>query len=306
MPGRLYGYPIMGQFGLGHSMLAWARCTIWCHDTGATPLAPIWLRPRIGPILRRERDLRLYFRLFQDGPAVGHLPRTWVFATAGRICAETDLPAPGYVPPRDMVVMFTNPQASDDAMNQRAIAGRSDVVGPALLAITRPQFRPPPARDAHIALHIRGGDFAMAESLEQLRAGNHNLRLPTWWFARMLQGVRARLGADVPAVVYSDCRDDEIAEVLALANVRRSGFGEAITDMLAMAQARLIIPSGSNFSRWGAYLGGTPRISFPGQRLVRIHALPDGVDPEPEAETADDLPEAFIDLVRQRLAAPVV
>jgi hypothetical protein len=29
----LYGYPIVGRFGLGHSLLAWARCWTWFDTT---------------------------------------------------------------------------------------------------------------------------------------------------------------------------------------------------------------------------------------------------------------------------------
>ena len=55
----LYGYPEMGRTGLGHSLLAWARCVVWCEMTGAKMLAPRWLRIRIGPYLRGERQARI-------------------------------------------------------------------------------------------------------------------------------------------------------------------------------------------------------------------------------------------------------
>ncbi len=51
---RLYGFPDMGRTGLGHSLLAWGRCAVWCRETGAIMLAPRWLRPRSGFLGKRR------------------------------------------------------------------------------------------------------------------------------------------------------------------------------------------------------------------------------------------------------------
>jgi hypothetical protein len=120
----------------------------------------------------------------------------------------------------------------------------------------------------------------------------------------MVTGVRRRLGVELPAVVYSDCPDDELAALLKLPQVSRSRYFESVTDMLAMREATVQISSGSGFSRLGAYLGDVPRICFPGQRHVRVlRSSPEGVpDREPEALLADDLPDGFIAHIHERVS----
>lgn len=63
MAGRkMYGKPMIGRAGLGNELFPWARCMIWCHQTGAA-LAPFsWRRLHVGPYLRNESDKRQYHR----------------------------------------------------------------------------------------------------------------------------------------------------------------------------------------------------------------------------------------------------
>ena len=78
---RTYGWTRLGRYGLAHGILAWARCVVWCEQTGAAMIAPFWFKPRIGPWLRRERDRRTYFKLFHAGRAIGGLRRLALLAT---------------------------------------------------------------------------------------------------------------------------------------------------------------------------------------------------------------------------------
>ena len=55
-------------------------------------LAPFWLKPRIGPYLRRERDKRNYFRLFRSGSAVAGLRRLTILTRARRVQIGTEWP----------------------------------------------------------------------------------------------------------------------------------------------------------------------------------------------------------------------
>jgi hypothetical protein len=44
----------------------------------------------------------------------------------------------------------------------------------------------------------------------------------------------------------------------------------AITDLLALSQAKVLVGSGSGFSMWAAFLGQMPSVWHPGQRLDRL------------------------------------
>lgn len=85
MPSQIFAIPVLGRYGLTHGLLAWARASVWCEQNGAVMLAPFWLKLRIGPYLRRERDKRNYFMLFGRVTATAGLRRLQVLAQSRKI-----------------------------------------------------------------------------------------------------------------------------------------------------------------------------------------------------------------------------
>lgn len=297
----VYGFAEVGRFGLGHSLLAWARCRLWCDDHSIPMLAPSWRQLRIGPFLRGERDKRQYYRLFRFPGYVTGLKRMALLATAPRVAAESsDLRAMAAERPGKLVV-FRNLIAMNEETHFREIIGRGGQVRERLVAMTKPRHVPPPVTQPFIALHVRMGDFNAPPSVEQLRAGAKNARIPVEWYCAMLSGIRARLGRDVPALVLSDGTDESLAPLLRLPAVQRSPRQSSVADLLSMSQGSLLIASGSGFSMWGTFLGDMPRVCHRGQRLVRVLTGDSQLDREPEVDTAEELDPMFIDAVKRKL-----
>jgi hypothetical protein len=297
---NLYAYPIVGRFGLGHSLLAWARCVVWSAEHGARRVAPQWLQPRIGPYLRQERDKRFYHALFHSGSQVGGLRRLYLLATAQKIdIAKWNNKSLAYQKP--VIVTFENLNTKNEATYLHEILGHSALVHDALMEMTRPSARPQISKNNQVAIHVRGGDFAIVTDPSRFLTNIHNLRLPIKWYCEMLQDLRSKLGRDLPAIVYSDCSDMELAELLALPNVIRTKIAGAVTDLLAIAQASVLISSGCGFSRWGSYLGQVQRVCHPGQGAFRIIDARSDLDLEPECGGKNI--ETSIEFVKQRLCA---
>ena len=302
-----FGYADVGTYGLAHSLLAWARCRLWCDQHGVPMLAPNWLhlQHRIGPLLRREHDNRQYHRLFQFPGYVRHLRRLQILTTTPKVAAETaDLPALLTSPKRHLVV-FRNRMQLNEESHFAEIVGHGSALRAALTAMTKPAYRPIPDRAPHVAVHVRMGDFGSPVSIEALRQGSKNSRIPIDWYVNVVGALRRQLG-DVPVRVYSDGTDEALAPLLQLPGTQRSPKQASITDLLAMAQARLIVSSGSGFSMWGAYLGDAPRICFRGQRFTRVLPDPQGspaVDMEPECESGAELDTAFLQCISARLSS---
>lgn len=299
MKPAVYGHADVGRFGLGHSLLAWARCVVWCHRSGATMLAPRWLRLRVGPFLRRERDKRNYFLLFSGDGYVGGLRRAWCLWRCRRVDAE----APGSaaalaVPQPGTVVVFHNALADNERKHFHEVRGHATLLHRELTRITRPAYRPAPPTQPFIAVHVRMGDFSASADGGGIRPGLHNVRLPIEWYAQMLVAVREGVGAEVEALVFSDGDDAALTPLLRLPRTRRPPQRPSITDMLLIAQAGLLISSGSGFSLWGAFLGEVPRICYPGQSVVPAH--PDATM-EVECAGANELPPAFVTSLHRRL-----
>lgn len=297
-----YGFAEVGTYGLAHSLLAWARCRLWCDDAGKPMLAPSWLhvQHRIGPLLRRERDNRQYHRLFHFPGYVTGLRRLWLLARAQRVEAAGANASTARDAPTKLLV-FRNLLVNNEETHFRDIVGRGAAVRTALAHMTKPAFRPVPIATPHVALHVRMGDFRAVPSADALRAGAKNARIPLEWYCDMLTAIRARLGRNVAAVLYSDGADAELAPLLSLPEVRRSPRQPSIGDLLSMSQGSLLISSGSGFSMWGSFLGTVPRLCYPGQRLVRVLPVQADFDLEPEIEFPHEISPALIDALRRRL-----
>jgi hypothetical protein len=72
--------------GLGNLPFPWARFVIASERDGLRPLAPTWPQLKIGPIVRREPDLRMYAGLFQRRPGeLGGIRKLAVLTTGRRL-----------------------------------------------------------------------------------------------------------------------------------------------------------------------------------------------------------------------------
>lgn len=292
----LYAYPEIGRFGLAHGMMAWARSTVWAEETGARTVAPIWLRPRIGPYLRNERDKRNYWLLFHAGGQVSGLERALVLATADRFEAGHGWPERPLPSKRRQVMIFRNRvQGNEENFDQ--IVDHGPLLRERLLRMTRQRYHPAQVPRRSIALHVRMGDFSPPTDRPDAPATNR--RLPLNWFADRLHALRDGLGEVVPAIVYSDGTDAELAPLLSLSSISRSPRQASITDLLSMGQSAAVISSGSGFSLWGAFLGGAARLCHPGQSLAVAYR-----NPAMQIESAfqEQISAEFLEMVRNRLA----
>ncbi|RWN63526.1 MAG: hypothetical protein EOR99_27465 [Mesorhizobium sp.] len=291
---HLYGYPDIGRFGLGHSMLAWARCEIWCRKNDAQMLGPRWFRPRIGPYLRRERDRREYFKLFTNEGYVGEPWRTMLLATARKVPADT---APSTANDGgSTVVVFKNTVASNFEKHFHEVRGYGPVLYDAFRRITRKRYLPETPASPFLAIHVRLGDFSRFD-VGKVEAKTHNQRLPIEWYCESLVALRKGLGTNMPARVFSDGDDTDLVPLLRLPEVRRANDAESVTHMLEMAQASAIIGAGSNFNLWAAFFGQVPRITYPNQAIVVVND-----DPTRETSFREDasLPDLFVKHVKKQ------
>lgn len=291
----IYGFPDVGRHGLGHSLLAWGRCQLWCRDRGAQPLSPRWLRLRLGPYLRRERDKRNYFLLFRAGNAIGGLRKAWILATTRKV-EESDAAKVG--DGEAAIVVFRSIPDNDVRKDFAALRGEGAWLRGQLQAITLPRHLPDGPAFPHVAIHVRMGDFAVSDP-ERAESGQQNVRTGLAWFVGALQALRAALGEPIPAIVYSDGSTEELAPLLKLEAVARAPDRSAVTDMLAIARADALIGSGSGFSIWGSLLGDVPRLSAPGQQLARVLDLEQA---EIELPQGAPVPQRFAERVLQRRA----
>ena len=276
MPDRvpnLFAYAALPRFGLGNVLIPWARSEVFAARHGAQLLAPQWVRPKIGPLLRRERDLRLYWGFFSNSGTLRG-PAKWRVLTHARryqgIDAEKALSDHASDPSTPRLVVFRfqggGPFFGADAPYARPII--QERLQAILSRRSRAEFDRARASlpKRFIAVHVRRGDKVIMPEGVSANIGQKDLWvMRSEWYERTLQSVRGAIGDNVPAVIFSDGTDEQIADLLSLPATVRSPKGSAIVDMLLLASGNVLIGTGrSSFSYWAGLLGNAPSVWYPG------------------------------------------
>jgi hypothetical protein len=256
-------------------------------------LPPRWLRLRVGPYLRREKDKRAYFLLFRGPGARGLAQRAACLLALPRRPEPSSLRAP----PAGLGVYVFEGMGSCFA----PLRGEHAVLRRELVAMLRARFVPRPLQPLALAVHVRRGDFTTPPTDVKLRGGHHNYQIPIRWYVDALRAVRSTIGTHAPTTVFSDGHADELRELLTEPQTTLHAPVSAATDLLTMSSAAGLVASGSSFSQWASFLGQVPTVWYPGQRRELV--IDDDLGPslEPEWESGA-LPEAFGAAVRRRLS----
>jgi hypothetical protein len=114
-----------------------------------------------------------------------------------------------------------------------------------------------------VGMHVRLGDFQPIKDLEEYR-GNFNTSLPLQWYINIAQSIRQQLGDKVQFLVVSDGTAEQLAPLLNQCNaITTLGIPDSdISDMLALAEADLLVCSVSSYSAWAAFLSNKPYLWF--------------------------------------------
>jgi Glycosyl transferase family 11 len=212
-------------------------------------LAPAWAQLKLGPIVRGEIDYRLYHNLFRHHPAyVSGLKRTLVRVVASEVKEPPALGSP--VGGAGTIIVRFEGQAAAFA----PLTGWREHLYRELHAITRNRWLDAVDRfpQVPIGVHVRCGDFVPPVSVKDLQTKG-NIRTPLAWFVDCLEAIRKAVDAPVRAYVVSDGRPSELKELLATPNVVLARTGSAISDLLLLARARVLVASGSSFSAWASF-----------------------------------------------------
>jgi hypothetical protein len=290
---RDFGLFRLGGSGLANCLIAWARASVLADRTGSRRIAATWPSLRIGPILRREKDVRLYAGLFvPEADAVTGIRKLDLLARRKRSVValpnEIDRAEPGtiYVCDGSRIV----PEYFEGLFDHR------DDLRRRLLAMTRQRWKDRAAANqgADIAVHVRLGDF-LAAAPPGVPA--FNVRIPVEWYRDRIERIRAEAGRRLTVRVFSDGSDAELAPLLTMRDVERARGGNAIADILALSRSAILVSSGSTFSMWAAFLGEGASISHPGRLFQRVKPL-EALEIESAAGSA--LPRRFLEQVFDR------
>ena len=200
-------------------------------------LMPTPTQIKIGPMLRRERDLRLYSDIFVKR-SPGEILKRFSLSIRRTITEESF----GNAPKGPCgAVLFAGLK---NHFKDLDLSRRQD-----FMSLLSQRSSNPLQRDTieEIALHIRMGDFS------QKQTNNMNSRVSFDWYAKALEVARERYPG-IPARIYSDepgrCREFASDSECELADE-----GNALEDIFNLAKSRALVASQSSFSLWASFLG---------------------------------------------------
>lgn len=230
-------------------------------------LSPAWIQIQIGPLLRRESDLRFYLNLFKKKPEdIGAIRRTWLQVVSRKISEPQDFKLlPIKDGSRNTVIVFSDTQDYFQRLN-----GWDQFLLREIQSITKDRWlkEADSISKVPIGIHVRRGDFSEPKSDEEFYVSG-SLRTPLSWFIKSLKIIRDVLGFPARAFVVSESGEKELRDLLSLKDTILFRTGSAISDLLFLSKAKILIGSGgSTFSAWAAFLGQMPTIAHPGQSLA--------------------------------------
>jgi hypothetical protein len=258
--------------GLGTRLFPWARCKVFAARHHLPMLAPRWVQLRVGPLLRGGIQLQAYHRQillmgqFRRNGYVGGLDRARL-RSAPRIDEPEQLnDASSRSNGHDGPVVMTFKGYGNLFAD---LEGEQEFLLQALRDETQPKWVSLADRHAApIGVNVRcGNDFREARSESDFMTMGA-VKTPVPWFVTALQAVRDAAGSAVPAVLVSDGTPEQLKDLLAMPNVHFARPGCAISDLLTLAHARVLIGSGgSSFSAWASFLSRATTFSHTGQSL---------------------------------------
>ncbi|CAM6054515.1 unnamed protein product [Sphagnum tenellum] len=261
LPGAAdFGVIRIGGNGMGNCLYPYFHAAVMAKKYNCQMLAPLWWSIKIGPVLRGEFSLRRYGKMFRAHPdeivglrrALRLLmpgPRKRIYVRVGDQFYETE-------PSGLTVVKAVMGKFSFDGLHPHRAFIRQRLLE---ILITQPEQQPQWGNGAYAAAHIRLGDFAEPKTNLLQIDDVEGIRIPLDWYRKAILRVRA-LHPNLPIYVFSDGYEYELRSILDIPDVRIHREPNDVGDLLALAQARLLIGSNSTFSRWAAFLGNMSSI----------------------------------------------
>jgi hypothetical protein len=260
-----YGLIRIAGAGIGNCLYVYFHAVVLAKQANARIIAPTWSSVKIGPLLRMERSLRRYGMMFRAHPDEVHGPMKAMLLASlwpGHTRIQLGTGQPVSIAPEGLTIVQATEFSFDGLHPYRAM------IRDRLLEVlaTPPAVRPNWGAGDYAGVHIRLGDFVPMQPNQIMTGRVANMRISLDWYEGVIRRVRS-VFPDLPIHIFSDGREQELAKLLALKGVSLRRESTDIADLLALAQATLLIGSNSTFSRWAAFLGDMPSIWLKTRRL---------------------------------------
>lgn len=257
--------------GLGNMLLVWAKALTFARHHSLPLLTLGWHQFRPGPWLRRENVKRWYGSSFDDGaPAWKRIAGRMMLYGAtrrGDIMCEPELNSPIVDGCVYLFERVPRPPNYFDGLHPFR-----ELIKAELVRMLRPTLRTSleNATPPEIAIHVRRGDFKIADQVSRLK-NKGSLITPISAFLAAAEQARQIAGRNASITVFTDGDATEIKPLLELGNCKLAPRQPDILDIMLMSRARLLIPSAkSTFGYWAAFMSQQEVIRIPYDDMAKM------------------------------------
>lgn len=244
--------------GLGNKLLLWAKAYTFAQQHGFEIYVKNWFHIPIGTILRREKSKRWYRGFFIQEHGLLNAMRLAYFKRTKQVVTE---PLHQDILIREENVLYVFNKVPTPVDYFQFLREQRHSIIDAFFKIINPKVMAAVALlDApFIGVHIRRGDF-QAEKL-----------VPIEEFMTTIATLRTFLERDVPVVVFTDAKREEILPILAIPNVHLSENQPDLVDLLWLSRSKIIVTNaGSTFSYWAGFISDAIILRNQQDRLTPI------------------------------------
>jgi hypothetical protein len=294
---KSFAYARLPRAGIGNKLLVWARALVFAHLNDMPLSVSNWAEIKIGPFLRNEKNKRQYWGYFNTENCPGFLKKLFFLCWFRKIHEPAIVQIASSTRQKTLYLFEKTPPWSDYFKDIRAYRG---LIKSALYEIISPKYivlmdsKKPPV----VGVHIRRSDFREAQPGEDLGSAC-NIRTPLAYYVRTIGIIRRVYGEDLPVTIFTDGREEEISDLLALPEVRLAEPNPDIIDFLLLSRSKcIVVSSGSTFSYWAAFLSDAPVVMHPQHPvLIRPDAMKLEIFEGPVSDR-EKLSELFIRNIR--------
>lgn len=262
--------------GLGNRLFSWARAKVFSNCSGNRMLAPKWGHIRGASIIRGGinyrnaiRKILLFDNFKPSQEEIVGIEKFLVKKKYKSYKVKTIQEALQIITnnPQSKIITFVGHTEHDfhDISPYRELIYRE------LQKITKNKWikNAEECNIPFIGINIRMGKDFKAASFNDFKENSTDfLRTPIDWYIESLKKIRGILGEGVPAIVISDGNKNELKELLSEPLVTMPDSKSAISDLLILSKAQILIGAGrSSFSAWASFLGKMPTVTIPGSNL---------------------------------------
>jgi hypothetical protein len=239
--------------GLGNKLYVWARALAFARINGGSLFVSSWTHLRLGPILRGERSWRLYLGAFR-GDALRLRVRLMVLRTRRKALHDPALAPVSSEDASRLLYVFDRIGGDPTDPFVELLPHRAAIVEAFSARLTQRLRSQMAVLEAPVVgIHVRRGDFRQAGWMT-----------PIDYFCERLRDIRAVAGRPLPAMVFSDGSDVELAPLLGMGEVRRAPPQSDVLDLVQLSMSQVIVlAGGSTFGMLAGFLSDAVLIKDP-------------------------------------------